>query len=71
MHDAAMPLCSHHRNDAACQIMPTEEIGFELRTQCFNRQILNRAGLCISTIVEQRIQLAVGCTQHFIDQRFD
>ena len=58
--DAAMALRAHDRDDAPGQIVPAEEIGLELLAQRVDRQVLDRAGLGIAAIVEERVEPAAG-----------
>jgi hypothetical protein len=52
-------LLMHGRQKPRGQVMPTEDIGFELGAQNIGWQVLDEAGLAIGAVVEQGIELAV------------
>jgi hypothetical protein len=51
---------AHDRQDQPGQLMPAEKIRVELRAQSFDRQVLERADLTITAVIEQRVAAAVG-----------
>jgi hypothetical protein len=59
-YDPAFAVSAHRWNDAPGEIMPAEDIGLELGAEHLRSDILERAGLAVPAIVEQRIELAVG-----------
>lgn len=62
------PLPAHDRNDPPRQIVPAEEIGFELRAKRLDRQVLYRTRLGISAIVEERVEPTVREAQDTVRQ---
>src|SRR5690606_5937076 len=69
MDDPAMALDTHDRHDAPREIVPAEEVRFELFPQCLHRQILHRSRLGVSTVIEKSVELAVGSRENVFDER--
>ena len=63
------PLARMSGRHGACQFMPAEDIGFELRGERGARQVFDRARLAIGAVVEERIELAAGAPRYFARRR--
>ena len=51
--------------------MPAEDIGLELGAKHFGPDVLERARLAISAIVEQCVELSIGCLEHMLGRGGD
>ena len=58
------PLGAHRWNDAAGEIVPAEDVRLELGAKHLRPDILERARLAVSAIVEQRDELSVRRREH-------
>jgi hypothetical protein len=63
-HDPALSLRPHRRDDAAREVVPAEDIGLELGAEHVGPQVLDRAGLTIGAIVEERREPPCRCLEH-------
>jgi hypothetical protein len=66
-----LPLAAHERDDATGQVVPAEQVGFELGAQDVAAQILDRARLTIGAVVEQRVEPSAGQLQRAFQCRAD
>ena len=62
--DPAVPLPPHHRDHPPGQVVPAEQVGLELGAKQRRVEILQRAGLGIGAVVEQRVEPAAGGGEH-------
>ncbi len=65
------PCRPHDGDHPPRQIVPAEEIRVELSPQHVRREILDRPGLAIGAVVEQRVERSTGSRQHLAHQSVD
>src|SRR5262249_7281399 len=66
-----VPLPAHHRDDAAGELVPAEEVGLELVANQVGGHVLDGAGLGVAAIVEERVETAVGAPENVAERRLD
>ena len=68
LHDTAFILCAEGWHQKSDQLLPAEDIGFELRPQPGARQVLDRARQPKAAVIHERVQPVVGAPQDVLDR---